>query len=230
MEDYTETAQSLVSAVKEIAMKDVKIQFDKTKGEEIQTLCDKCDKKTYHVVLKSVDEIGKEEYTDWEFNWDDHFQIIQCQGCKTVSFRKAQSNSEDMEQVWENEYEPKVYEQLFPPRMEGRKGISKNVLRIPKNVRRIYKEANNALVSNLPVLTGIGLRAIVETICKDKKQLLTPAGAAILHNLRVLGNSSAHEVKPHTIEQLSLGMDVIDHLLMDVYILPFKIKKVFNNE
>jgi hypothetical protein len=227
-------------------MRDVTVKFDTTKDDEIKTLCDKCDKKTYHVVLKSVDEQGKEEYTDWSFNWDSHFQIIQCRGCKTISFRKAHSNSEEMEQVWENEWAPKVKEQLFPPRMEGRKGISKNVLRLPKNVRRIYQETNRALVSNQPVLTGIGLRAIVETICKDQKaegdnllkkidslvdkRLLTPASAAILHNLRVLGNKSAHEVKPHTVEQLSVGMDVIDHLLMDVYILPSKVKKAFDEE
>lgn len=224
-------------------MRDISINFDETKGSEIKTLCDKCDKKTYHVILKSVDEHGKEEYTDWSLNWDSHHQIIQCRGCKTVSFRKAHSNSEEMEQVWENEWAPMVYEQLFPPRLEGRKGLSKNVLRIPKNVRLIYKETNRALVSDLPVLTGIGIRAIVETVCKDQKaegdnllkkidslvnkKLLTPAGAEILHNLRVLGNKSAHEVKPHNAEQLSVGMDVIDHLLMDVYILPFKVKKVF---
>jgi len=224
-------------------MRDISIKHDETKDSEIKTLCYKCDKKTYHVILKSVDEYGKEEYTDWSIVWDSHHQIIQCRGCKTVSFRKVHSNSEEEEQVGENEWAPKIHEQLFPARLEGRKGLSKNVLRIPQNVRLIYKETNRALVSDLPVLTGIGIRAIVETVCKDQKaegnnllkkidsllnkKLLTPAGAEILHNLRVLGNKSAHEVKPHNAEQLSVGMDVIDHLLLDVYILPFKVKKVF---
>jgi len=227
-------------------MREIRTNYDETKGNEIRTLCLQCDKKTYHVILKSVDEHGREKYTDWNFNWDTHFQIIQCQGCKTVSFRKASLNSEEMVQVGENELEPEIHEQLFPPRLEGRKGIAKNVLRIPKSVRCIYKETNTALMADLPVLTGIGIRAIVETVCKEKeaegnnllkkidslvnKKLLTPAGAEILHNLRVLGNKSAHEVKPHSVEQLSVAMDVIDHLLMDVYILPFKVKKAFKEE
>lgn len=224
-------------------MRDIKIKFDATKDNEIKILCQECDKRTYHIILKSVDEYGREEYTDWSFDWDAHFQIIQCQGCKTVSFRKAHSNSEEMVQIGENEWGPEIHEQLFPPRLEGRKGIKKNVLQIPKTVRRIYKETDRALVSDFPVLTGVGIRAIIETVCKEKKaegdnllkkidsllkkKLLTPTGAEILHNLRVLGNKAAHEVKPHSMEQLSVAMDVIDHLLMDVYILPFKVKKVF---
>jgi len=97
----------------------------------------------------------------------------------------------------------------------------------------------------LSILSGIGIRAIVEAVCKEKKttgknlqeriddlvkkQLLTPASAEILHNLRVLGNKASHEVKPHNAEQLAVAMDVIDHLLMDAYILPLKVEKVFKN-
>src|SRR5665213_4287430 len=84
-----------------------------------------------------------------------------------------------------------------------------------------------------PVLTGIGLRALVETICKDKKAsggnlvekigslvslgVLTADGATILHRIRTLGNDAAHEVKPHTAEQLGICLlytsDAADDLL-----------------
>ncbi len=227
-------------------MRKVKTSEDKTKGQEIETLCSECDRKTYHIILKSIDEIGSETYTGWSIEWDAHFQIIQCQGCKTVSFRKEDSNSEDYVQVGENEFESAVHEQLFPQRLEGRKGIRKGVLKIPLNVRLIYKETNKALLNDLPILSGIGIRAIVEAVCKEKKakgsnlleriddlvnkKLLTPASAEILHNLRVLGNKAAHEVKPHNPEQLSVAMDVIDHLLMDVYVLPSKVQKVFKDD
>ncbi len=226
-------------------MKKVKTTEDETKGQEIKCLCSDCDKKTYHIILKSIDERGSESYTDWSFDWDLHFQIIQCQGCKTVSFRKADSNSEDNIQVGEEEFEPAVHEQLFPQRLEGRKGLRKGILKLPQNVRLIYKETNKALSNDLSILSGIGIRAIVEAVCKEKKttgknlqeriddlvkkQLLTPVSAEILHNLRVLGNKAAHEVKPHNAEQLAVAMDVIDHLLMDAYILPLKVEKVFKN-
>lgn len=54
--------------------------------------------------------------------------------------------------------------------------------------------------------------------------VLTKDGADILHKLRVLGNKAAHEVKPHSTEQLNLSMDVIEHLLLGVYIFPYHAK------
>ena len=38
--------------------------------------------------------------------------------------------------------------------------------------------------------------------------------------LRTLGNEAAHEVKPHNNATLALALDVIDHLIKGVYILP----------
>jgi hypothetical protein len=110
-------------------------------------------------------------------------------------------------------------------------------------VRGIYKETIQALSNNSPVLAGIGLRALIETICKEKnaegrnlflkiddlvaKQILTPTGSTILHKIRTLGNDAAHEVKPHSEKQLGLAMDVVEHILNDVYIIPSKVESEF---
>ena len=99
------------------------------------------------------------------------------------------------------------------------------------------------MTNDSPVLVGIGLRAIVETVCKEKnasgkdlyakindmasQHVLTPSGADILHKVRSLGNKAAHEVKPHTPRQLSLAMGVVEHMLKDVYILPKLIEDEF---
>ena len=103
-----------------------------------------------------------------------------------------------------------------------------------------------ALSSDSTVLAGVGLRALVETVCVEKsaagpnllakiddlvtKNILTPAAAAILHKIRNLGNSAAHEIKPHSEKQLGLAMDVIEHLLTDVYILPKQIEAEFKDD
>ena len=94
-----------------------------------------------------------------------------------------------------------------------------------------------------PVLSGIGIRALIETTTKERNAngkdlmekindlvtqgVLTKDGADILHKLRVLGNKAAHEVKPHSTDQLDLAMDVIEHLLKGVYILPHHAKRKF---
>ena len=55
--------------------------------------------------------------------------------------------------------------------------------------------------------------------------VLTKTDAAVLHEIRSMGNEAAHESKPHSDEQLSLAMEVVEHLLKSVYIIPFKLAK-----
>ena len=157
-------------------------------------------------------------------------------GCKTVSYRVVRSNSEE---YYHDENEECIYiesEKLYPPRLEGVKGLGDESFFLPQKVKQIYEETHTALAVQAPVLAAIGLRALLETVCKDKeavggdlfkkidslveKRLLTPGSATILHKIRTLGNEAAHEVKPHTERQLGLAMDIVEHLLKDVYVLP----------
>lgn len=57
-------------------------------------------------------------------------------------------------------------------------------------------------------------------------EVLTKSGAEMLHRTRILGNTAAHEVKPHSEAVLSLAMDVVEHLLTNVYILPSAAEKL----
>jgi hypothetical protein len=222
-----------------------KEEINKTKDEEFKAPCTECAGKTHHKVLLSIDKSGEEHDGDFDFYWDAHFQIVQCQGCKTISFRHTNSNSEDYEPISHDEWQHVVYEDLYPSRVEGRKGIEDEILYLPTKIQRIYKETLHALNSRSPVLAGIGLRALVETVCKEEsasgkdllkkiddlvaKNVLTPAGAQILHKIRTLGNEAAHEVKPHNDKQLGLAMDVVEHLLKDVYIIPKQVEAEFDN-
>jgi hypothetical protein len=217
--------------------------LNETQGEELQAPCSKCSGKTYHKVLLSVDENGKESDDEWEVHWNNHFQIIECQGCKTISFRKTSSNSEDWD-PYDGSYN--IYENLYPSRIEGRKRIDDGVNFLSSKVRQIYEETHQALNSGSPILAGIGLRALVETVCKEEeaggnnlsqqidglvaKNILAPASAKVLHSIRTLGNQAAHEVRPHNDRQLGLAMDVVEHLLADVYILPKRVEAEFGKE
>ncbi|MGH8646600.1 MAG: DUF4145 domain-containing protein, partial [Gammaproteobacteria bacterium] len=96
--------------------------------------------------------------------------------------------------------------------MQGRAPIA-GVSALPKQLERVYTETINGLNRGQPVLCGIGVRAIVETVVKDQRAkgpnlskqidnlvtagVLTKEGAQILHKLRVLGNKAAHDVKAH---------------------------------
>lgn len=225
----------------------VKYEINKTQGEEHLLPCIKCAGKTTHKVLASVDVRGNEGDSNYSFSWSTDNQVVQCLGCKTVSFRKASSNSEDYYPISnEGDFEYSVDETLYPSRIEGIKGLGDETHYLPSNVRRIYDETLIALSNQSPVMAGIGLRALVETVCKEKNAtghallnridslvsagILTPASAAILHKIRTLGNAAAHEVKPHSDKQLGLAMDIVEHLLKDIYILPKQVETEFEDE
>lgn len=221
-------------------------KINKTQGTEVELPCVKCSGKTAHKALVSVDVRGSEGDRHYSFDWSEDHQIVQCMGCKSLSYRIASSNSEDYYQINEDEWEHGVVEKLFPPRLEGIKGLGDEAHFLPAKVRRIYDETLLALSVQSPVLAGIGLRALLETVCKDREaigsvlfekidslveqRVLTPASAAILHKIRALGNAAAHEVKPHSDRQLALAMDIVEHLLKDVYILFKQAEAEFKDE
>jgi hypothetical protein len=219
-------------------------ELNKSAGNIVDVPCSECKRPTKHKVLASVDISGEDWYQGNSVQYNVHHQIVQCQGCETVTFRIASTNSEDFEPIdHEGNYGYVESLVLYPSRNEGRVSIKDSHI-LPQNVQRIYDETIKAMNNDQPVLAGIGIRALVETICKDKlaegKNLeqkidalikmgvLTPEGATILHQIRTLGNDAAHEVKPHKFEQLSLALDVCEHLLQGVYLLTYYAQRTFN--
>jgi hypothetical protein len=207
----------------------------------INVRCTSCNSTTKHLVLVSV-EVNQVEETEENCSWQDsEYQVIMCQGCEETGFRSVRQNSEDWDFSGVNSIEYIKSVNLYPNR--NFRAPLKGVYILPENVCRIYEETIQAMANNLPVLSGIGIRAIVETVCKDKispgknlyekidglvaQGVLSQEGSIILHAIRTLGNEAAHEVKPHTNNQLELAIDVCEHLLQAVYVLPYQAAKEF---
>jgi Domain of unknown function (DUF4145) len=217
---------------------------DKDLGSIHRVACLRCARRTDHAVVSAYQVRGDEESGDWSYSWEENYQIIQCLGCKSISFRLAKSNSEDFA---DDEHGKRFHpedESLYPARVEGLQHFDGDLVYLPNQLRRIYEETTRALANQQPVLAGIGLRALVESLCKDNKakgnnlankiddlvqlQILTPNDAHILHSIRTLGNDSAHEAKPHNEMQLQLAITVAENLLRSVYILPAKANAAFS--
>jgi hypothetical protein len=218
-----------------IEVPEVTKPYDST-GEQLRVPCPACRIETKHLVIKAVDIQDSDE--EHGVSWATSHQLVQCQGCETVSYRSVSSNSEETDQETGQPYESIDY---YPSRHRERRPLD-DIELVPKQLRRIYEETVQALNRNQPILCGIGVRAVVETVAKDQKAtgtlskqidnlvslgVLAKEGAAILHKLRVLGNKAAHEVKAHSPKELKLAVDVIDHLLDAVYILPSQAKSTF---
>lgn len=213
------------------------------RGKIIKAYCRKCKNETNHEIITDYNLSGQEPMGHESFFcWESKYQIISCQGCDSVSFRETELNSEDYEQISQTEWANTIHIDIYPDPIEGRNPLDDSYL-IPMNLKNIYTETLKSINSNQPILTGIGIRAIVESVCKDQNTkgkglenkindlvsqgVLTKNDAGILHKLRIMGNKSAHEVQQHTAGQLNIAMDVIDHLLSGVYILPRKAKRSF---
>lgn len=202
----------------------------------------KCNTETQHSIL--AEAIDEESFD--HIDYFRRYQVIQCDGCQTISFRKSSYCSEDYIRVGEDEYELEDRVELFPARVANSRGLGDDVAHLPEPIDRLYEETRTALLNMSPVLTGIGLRALVESVCKEKKVpgenlkekidelakigVLNSSQQHILHLIRTLGNKAAHEVKPHSEGQLALAMNVVEHLLDGVYIMPQKIALAFKDD
>ncbi len=218
-------------------------EINKSVDSVLDVPCSECKRVNKHRVLASVDINGEDWFGDNSVQYWAEYQVILCQGCETTTFRSCSTNSEDWDFVDIDKVEHHETINLYPSRNEGRSPL-KDAHILPLNVQRIYEESIKAMNNDQPVLAGIGIRAIVETICKDKQApgsslvqringlvtqgVLTQDGATILHQIRTLGNDAAHEVKPHKSDQLGLALDVCEHLLQGVYVLPHFAAKTFS--
>lgn len=214
------------------------IEYDKNKDKEYKLACIRCDGETYHRVLHSVHVYESENEIEV---WSD-YEIVCCQGCKEVSFRSNSMCSEDIN------YNPETGEQsldenvgLYPNRLAGRKQV-KDMYFLPDEVLKIYKETHRALCGRLSILAGIGIRALVESVCREKeaqggnlenkiddlvtKGVLTRDSAQTLHSTRLLGNKSAHETIAASDDELDIAMDIVENLIKTVYVIPQKAKRL----
>jgi len=141
------------------------IEQNKSQGEEYRLACSRCHVETRHLVLQSVEVSGTVD--DWFDYWEKH-QLVQCRGCNSMSYRKFYGDSENT--FWDEEHEMEVpikHEELYPSRVAGRHKLWRAPL-LPSEISRIYNETHAALCNKQPVLAGIGIRALVETVCKEK--------------------------------------------------------------
>jgi hypothetical protein len=215
-----------------------KVTDSKMQGQAIQVVCPQCEKTTKHIVERAIEWSGYIDGPDIRA-WAT-YQIVRCNGCDTLSFRSIHTNSEDLEYNDAGELVRIETETLYPERKK-RSVIDELYLRddvyeIPEIIQVIYRETLSAVQHDLPTLAGVGIRAVIEATCQNLtskkrnlagridelvgKSLLTPAGAEILHGIRLLGNDAAHEIKAPKAKQIKAALKVIDHLLLGVYVLP----------
>jgi hypothetical protein len=194
----------------------------------IKTRCGDCRKETNHSILANYDYSGHNE--DAGIQWWGKYQIVKCRGCGEISFRHIYDSSED----------PQETEKRYPD-PDARKPMD-GYLSFPRKTRWIYQETLKALSNDTPTLAAIGLRALIESVCKHQKTtarslekkinqlvdmgLLTKTQADFLHQHRFMGNEAAHEIEAPDSDDLDAALDIAETVLKTIYVLPKKADKI----
>ena len=129
---------------------------DIARSGEFLLYCPDCDRETAHKTMAGVILNYADDENDMEsFYVTENHQIIKCNGCHLIRYKEEYYDSEC--------YSPDKPEiSIYPVK---RKALDQ--FDIPEFLRKIYIETNSALASELAILAGIGLRSMVEAICKD---------------------------------------------------------------
>jgi hypothetical protein len=165
---------------------------------------------------------------------DRYFQVVQCRGCESKSFRKVISYIAEAYQTGEDEWEIPRDVFSYPPTLKGHRAVP-DVARAPRLVRDIYRESLDAIKSQSYTLAGIGLRATIEAICNEREiagrnleiridklvkgGFISQADADRLHAIRFMGNDAAHEIQAVELEPLLIALKIVEHLIISLYIL-----------
>ncbi len=226
-----------------------KEQHNTTQGQKLDAFCNTCNHENEHEVVMSLDTHGDEmvelgdDIPPISIQWANHYQIISCGGCKTVSFRHGRWFSEDMAEDCDGRSTL-----LYPVRVKD-KLVAKEYRNAPPHVRRIYRETIEAFNSEGLTLCAGGLRAIVEGMCAthrvkkgpvkvktkagwvvkregnlrgkisglQEKGLITKRNAETLHSHRFLGNDALHDLEMPSVAELKLAIEIIEHTLAGIY-------------
>lgn len=199
--------------------------------------CSNCQKITNHQCLYSK-RLSSEYDTD--FHWEENYETIQCLGCENIQFRNRYSH-EDMIRYDHHGDQEHYDESKYYPRNLPNHVILENIYALPDKIRIVYIESIEALKNNCYLLSGVGLRAVIEAICLNqnisgrnlevkinnlvKNKLITEKDGNRLHSIRFLGNDSVHEMEVPKEEKLRVALDIVEHLIKNLYLIDIKANK-----
>jgi uncharacterized protein DUF4145 len=201
----------------------------------MKVFCHQCGRNTNHTIIaQETAGSGDDDF----YAWAETHYFARCAGCDAFTYAVESSSEDDWNpQTGEKESTWKTY-----PRGETERQSMADEGDLPIKVLLIYKEVIGAMNAQLPVLSGIGLRALIEAVCKDQKiagdnlekliqglatnGVLARAQADILHTHRFLGNVAAHEIMSAQPRELVAALEIAENILRTIYVLPELSKQV----
>ncbi len=195
----------------------------------IEVFCGDCNRDTnHHVLCKRTVRSARDD----PYEWSKSHYFCQCAGCNSYCYAESFWGEDDWDFISE---EMDVHWQTYP-KSKDQRGLMKDSYCFPPKIYSIYQEVIGAINAKLPILSAIGLRALIEAICKDRgvsaknleqminglacHDILTESQATILHGHRFLGNVAAHELEEAGPNELLAALEISENMLKTLYIIP----------
>jgi hypothetical protein len=133
---------------------------------------------------------------------------------------------------------------FFPARSEDQREDSirpKHFKMLNLELNRLYREVIACFTGDCLLLCTIGLRALVEKVCRDKglternlehridelsRFLPSPSLIEALHEFRFAGNAAAHELQALTRDEARMAIEVMEGLFNFLYDLDYKASQI----
>lgn len=202
--------------------------------------CNSCGQETAHAVLhKEVRHWSEEVSPQNEIYGDDEYRLITCAGCDAVSLEHLSTFSEN----WDPETgEPIATKTYFPPRTFRLLPPWTQSEPVPDYVASLLKEIYAAVQNRLPSIAMMGIRALLEAIMINKvrdqgtfgenlkafeaRGFISAAQRKMLDAALDAGHAAMHRRYVPKDDALIACMDVAEHVVQSVYVLPATTKSL----
>lgn len=197
--------------------------------------CGRCGRDTNHHILCERSEGSKK---DDDYHWGIDHYFVQCAGCDNYCYALSRWDEDD---YWNPNKKEETHWETYPL-SKGHRTTIDNSHELPFKVKLIYQEVISSINSKLYLLSAIGLRTLIEAICKDQgvkgknleelidtlehENFLPLDHAEILHGLRFMGNEAAHEIQRADPDEISAALDIAETIMKTIYISPRLSKKI----
>jgi hypothetical protein len=198
-----------------------------------KSYCQRCNYETNHSILFKESYRSKEEE---EYDYALEYMVVKCLGCENISFRKEFIDIESSYPDEFGDWNPYVTITTYPKKNKVAKKLG-NAHVLPEKIKSIYDEAINSFNADCLILTGVAFRAVIEAICIEenitgnnlekkinnlvRQKLITEKEAKRLHSIRFIGNDSVHEMKIPKEKSLIMVLNIIEHLLNNIYLIDY---------
>ncbi|WNF47726.1 DUF4145 domain-containing protein [Pseudomonas sp. SG20056] len=201
----------------------------------MKLFCHCCGSHKNHIVI--AEKIVKSN-PGCEDLWGENHYFAQCAGCDAFTYAISSWSEWDWNpRTGEMDLTWKTY-----PRSSTERQPMDNIDDLPKKIRAIYLEIIGSMNAQLPILAAIGLRALIEAVCKERgitapnleklidglatNGILSQAQASILHGHRFLGNTAAHEIVSPNPKELIAAVEIAETVMRTIYVLPELSKQI----